>query len=212
VSSLKDSFKDAMIDTSEPLAKKAIVRAAHVFLNLDIKGIADVVPVVQWVRVVGKVYEKANQFLRVKKMQAFLCAIGNDQADLTAFLALPENAKQDLRAFVIVELEKQTTEHQAIALGFLLIAHLQGKVGRLLFMGVAHEIKSTNPMVFAFNVDSFRLSSANDRIEVGGPLHYLPKAFFSEIQLWDDKKSYLSEPGKIFFDLVYEPMRQSAII
>jgi len=135
------------------------------------------------------------------------------------FNKLSEKDKSKLRGLVISQLDLQSDERQAEAMGYAVDAYLSKKIDQLMLAGIVSELKNTNPLLFYFSeynlhIDNSHTVYGNSIIK--GPVHLLPAAFYSKIMTersagWSAVPSTVSIPteiGKLFFTYVYEPMAE----
>lgn len=206
---IRDDALDISAEIAEPVFDDLSTGVVKTLFGADIKDAAEDTPGLKVIVFAGKLFRAGTHWWQARKLQAFLTALKDGDAGITAFERLNDKQKQDLRAFIISELDKQTSEKQAEALGYLLVAYFQGKIDRLMFDGVAHEIKNINPRAFAFNIDGFTRSNLGTATRIEGPVHYLPAAFVSnstEKIMFSSSGPFLTNLGDAFFPHVYDPM------
>jgi len=209
VTSISDDFFEVGSEVAEPLFDKLSIDLAKQLFGADIKDVAGDTPGLKLLVFAGKLFNSGVHYWQALKLQAFLEAVQNGKAGLEDFKRLEEKKKQDLRAFLISELDKQTAEKQAEALGYLLVANLSGEIRDSLFQAVAHEIKNTNPAVFtSLHQTPFNRREIKAGIIIEGPLHYLPSSFTSSSNEMIQFASFslLTDLGHVFFKYVYDPM------
>lgn len=73
---------------------------------------------------------------------------------LDDFNRLPPDEQKHVIDILVTELDNQSDDLQSKAMGYLFNAYISGSIDRLMFMGIAHELRNTNPLVFYFNVDN----------------------------------------------------------
>ena len=136
---------------------------------------------------------------------------------LDDFNRLPPDEQKHVIDILVTELDNQSDDLQSKAMGYLFNAYISGSIDRLMFMGIAHELRNTNPLVFYFNVDNvdgYNLTpQSSGATSISGPVHYLPNSFVSNStdKLMFSSELYLTNLGQAFFDNVYLPMNQKRI-
>lgn len=195
-------------DLLEPLIDEASRKHLKGFFGEFI----DNMPILKWLSFTKKLFDEGKEYWRYKKLRAFIKLFETNDYDYSDFKKLDEHDKQDIRSLIINELDAQTTEAQAQALSYIVLAYLQGKIHRVLLEGVAHEIKNTNPLVFKFGLDGFGLAPLEKEIQIHGPTQYLPVAFITNITAPGtfSSQQYLSNLGQVFFEHVYGPMQKDS--
>ena len=141
-------------------------------------------------------------------MTSFLQALIDGKFSVDNYLALSDEERQLVLDILVTELDAQTDDMQSEALALLFNTYTRKDIDRLTFHGIAHELKSTNPLAFSFNTDGFNLRTVKAGTIVEGPLHYLPSSFYSTqtdmIQF--SSMYFLTNLGEAFFTHVYNPM------
>ena len=66
-------------------------------------------------------------------------------------IKLSEKDKSKLRGLVISQLDLQSDERQAEAMGYAIDAYLSNKIDRLMLVGIISELKNINPLLFYFS-------------------------------------------------------------
>jgi hypothetical protein len=148
-------------------------------------------------------------------MRAFLNALIDEKFSIDDFRELPQSEQQMVIDILVAELDGQTDDKQAEALALLFAAYIRKDIDRLIFHGVAHELKNINPLTFYFNVDNLTTGESKAGIRLtGGPTHYLPSTFYGNRSdtLNFSSDLFLTNLGKIFFTCIYNPMMQKYLI
>ena len=112
---IKDAAIDVAVDFGEPAFDDLTVESIQNVFGIDLSDIAEITPGLKSVVFASKLYDYAQVRMRAKKMIVFLNTVREGKADIDMFLTLPENEKQDIRAFLLSELDKQTSENQSFA-------------------------------------------------------------------------------------------------
>lgn len=205
-----------LADISEPLIDEAGRRVLATFAGEALPEIIGDVPIAKTVIIVGKLFNSARQYHRIKNLKAFLLGLENGDKTMLEFGKLSVNEQNMLRGLVISQLDLHSDERQAEALGLIIDAFLWKRVDRLTMVGIVSELKNTNPLLYYFNVDAistYRDDLNKEMILARGPTYLLPAAFghdtITGIGSWDstgDYKFVLTKLGQAFFKQVYKPM------
>lgn len=201
---------DEAPDLAEPVFDAASEELAKSLFGVVMPEIVKDLPVLKYVKTGVDIYSVFRVHKLRKRMTAFLHALIEDKFQYPDYEALNSEEKQLILDILVTELDEQTDDKQAEALALLFSAYIRKDIERLMFHGIAHELKSTNPLVFYFNVDGFRLFPGKSGNRVEGPLHYLPASFYAnftpEIQFSSDY--HLTNLGETFFEYIYNPMNE----
>lgn len=170
-------------------------------------------PLIKYVKTAVDMYSAHKLSRLQRRMKAFLDGLTEGSFEVKDFEALSDDEQRMIIDILITELDTYANDFQSEALSLLFMAFIKKDIDRLMFQGVSHELKNINPLAFYFNVDGFSLKELNSstiRIRIDGPLHYLPSTFYSTQSegLISASELYLTSFGKIFFEYIYEPMRQ----
>lgn len=134
------------------------------------------------------------------------------------FNVLSDKEKDRIRSLVISQLDLQSDELQAEAMGFAVRAYLAGKIVNLSLMGIVSEIKNTNPLLYNPKTDPLRVShdKIGPALVVDGSVNLLPAAFYYQgidpnSLGWGgitSTRTVLSKLGEDFYEYVYQPMNK----
>lgn len=201
-------------DLVEPFIDEANRILLQEFAGEAMPMLLNEIPIAKTVIAVGKFFNSAKEFHRTKMMISFLNGLDNGTKTMEDFNKLEDIDKDYLRGLVVSQLDMQSDDRQAEAIGHLFDAYLDKKVDRLMFSGVMSEIKNTNPLLYYFSVDSIVVvDNQYGGKEATGPVDLLPAAFghntVTGIGQWGstgDYKFVLTRLGLVFFKYIYDPM------
>jgi hypothetical protein len=198
-------------DLVEPLLDEAAGKLANQLFHHAMPELAKDLPVIKYIKTGSDMYSTYKLMSLHKKMRAFLQSLLDGRFDITVYESLKSEEKATMIDILVTELDNQTDKLQSEALGLLFVAYIQKKIDRLTFLGIAHELKNTNPLLFYFNVDSIGVTEKykDKDLALYGPVHYLPSSFYSNgtdrLQLSSDGP-FLTSLGRAFYENVYVPM------
>lgn len=210
---------DDLAEISEVLVDKASKGFLDAFLGDNAADFIESVPAGKLTLAIGKLFASAKDHHRTKMLRAFLRGMQSGERTFHEFKELDENMKNDLRGLVLAQLDLQTDERQAEAVGNIVDAYLAKKVDRLIFVGIVSELKNTNPLLFYFSVDSLMIDKMHTnfgRPVIKGNVRLLPAVFYitsatESSHGWDAVPGTVNHPtpmGEAFFKYVYEPMSE----
>lgn len=205
---------DDLADLTEPFVDEASQQLLKTFAGTLLPEILENLPVVKTGIVVGKLFNSAKAAHRAKLMHAFLQQLQSGNKSMDEFDKLSNEDKEYIRGIVISQLDMQTDERQAEAMAHIVDVYLNGEVDRLTFIGLAAELKNTNPLLYYFSVDAISITRQdNGVVEASGPTYLLPATFghntVTGIGQGDSSGEYkfvLTQLGQAFYANVYEPM------
>lgn len=216
-------------DLAEPILDEASSKIMKEVFGAVMPGVIKDLPVIKYVKTAGDVYGAFRLHKLTRRAMAFATAIKASELDIDEFSKLDPAMQTMVADIIVTELDNHADDLQSEALGYLFTAYVCGKIERLTFLGVAHEIKNTNPLVFYFNVDAYGYELARDKLEPpdfdytqhkrgttinSGPIQYLPASFKtnSTNKLAFSSELYMTNLGEAFFEHVYEPMSKAHMI
>lgn len=219
-------------DLVEPFLDEGVSRLMKSIFGTVLPEIAKEVPILRSIQTVSDVYGVIRLTRLSNRMNSFAKALQLDDFDLDDLNKLPKDEQLILIDTVVTELDNHTDNLQSEALGYLFKAYVSGKIDRLSFTGIAHELKNSNPLIFYFNVDGYAIeqppklppfpasdvfaftASRAGTVIKSGPVDYLPAAFKSNGggNMQFSTEIMLTNLGEIFIKHVYEPMREENII
>lgn len=207
---------DDLADISEPFIDEASRQLMERFAGQMLPELVGEIPVARTVLAIGKLFDSARQYHRIKNLLAFISALENGNKAMDEFEKLSGDEKSSLRGLVISQLDLHSDERQSEALGLVVDAYLRKDVDRLTLIGIISELKNTNPLLYYVNVDAISMRQDDlitDMVVATGPTHLLPAAFghntVTGIGQWGstgDYKYVLTGLGRSFFKHVYMPM------
>lgn len=222
------SISDDIPDLAEPLFDEVSERIAKGLFGIVLSESAKDLPVLKYVKTAVDMYSAYRASKLHRRLKSFLDGLQSGDFNLDDFNQLPQEEQKYVVDILVTELDNQSDNLQAEALGYLFAAYIAKDVDRLIFLGVAHELKNTNPLVFYFNVDSYSFDdmeklkkidnisySGSMRARItSGPTQYLPSAFMSNgnEMLISSSELYVTNLGEAFFKYVYLPMQQEHLI
>lgn len=224
-------FQDAassVPDLVEPFLDEASSKVAKEIFSTALPEIAKDLPVLKYIKTASDLYGAYRILKLNKRIKAFVDAIHAGGFRVEDFRKLSQDDQSKVVDVIITELDNHTDNLQSEALGHLFSAYISEKIDRLTFLGVAHELKNTNPLVFYFNVDGYAYKQKRPDIgtDLGytvrksgitldsGPIHYLPASFKSNStdMIAYSSMTFMTNLGEAFFKYVYEPMSKAHTI
>lgn len=196
-------------DLTEPFFDEASMIIAKDVFGATLPEIVRELPLLKYIKTASDIYSTYRLQKLHRRLKSFLGALIAGSFSLEDFNKLTSNEQKHVVDILVTELDNQADDLQSEAMGYLFNAYIGGLIERLMFMGIAHELKNTNPLVFYFNVDSYILTERKAGTTIdGGPIHYLPTSFFSSTTdtLAFSSELYLTNLGKAFFENIYIPM------
>lgn len=208
---------DDLAELSEVFIDQISQGALESFLGEAASNFIEAVPAGKIVLATGKIFSSAKSYHRTKMLIAFLQSMESGEKSFDDFVKLDEQSKSNLRGLIIAQLDLQTDERQAEAMGLIVNAYLAEKVDRLTFIGIVSEMKNTNPLLYYFSVDSLAIDQLHTNYGkpvIKGNVKLLPAVFYytsaTESSVgWGAIPGTADHPtgmGEAFFKYVYEPM------
>ncbi len=204
-------LSDDADDLLEPFLDEGARRIGSRIFKAGLPDLAEETPVLKWAKLGYDMYSMHKMNKLRKRMAAFLSALEAEAFELEQFEELDQSLQTMVIEILINELDLQNDNYQAEALALLFNAYIKKEIDRLMFQGVAHELKNANPLTFYFNVDSIVVTENQGRLRiVSGPMHYLPAAFVSGTndQFETSSDNLLTNIGRTFYEVIYVPMQQ----
>lgn len=205
VSNADDVLELAMDASIEPLVTRFFGDAVGVSLGKT----AEAIPQVALARFALSAVTYAKHQFVLKKFSKFFKTLNANDFDWQKFDKLSEKNKQMVRFTVVSTIEKQTSEIQTEAIAYLTDAFMRGQISNDIFAGVANELETINPLVFAFDSDWSQYKLNESQTKIRGSTAYLPTSFCSSNSpsLSFSSDQFLTPAGVAFFQYVYFPMR-----
>jgi hypothetical protein len=211
----KKPVADNLPDLAEPFFDEASTTIAREVFGATLPDVVKELPVLKYIKTASDIYSTYRLQKIHRRLKAFLSALIAGNFTLDEFSKLSADDQKYVVDILVTELDSQSDDMQSEAMGYLFNAYIAGSIDRLMFMGIAHELKNANPLVFYFNVDSYNLTPRNTGTTIdSGPVHYLPASFVANgtDKLAFSSELYLTNLGQAFFDNVYNPMSQKHMI
>jgi hypothetical protein len=201
-------------DLAEPLFDKASTELVKGLFGAVLPEIIKDLPVLKYIKTAGDIYGAYRISKLQHSLRQFLRALLEGNFNLEDYYRLPEAEQRQIIDILTTELDNQTDDRQAEALGLLFNAYISRTISTLIFIGLTHELKNINPLVFSsdeFKITRFGKDMRNIRIE--GPVHYLPNSFYSNSngQFSFSTDLLLTNLGEAYFDYVYNPMLKKTL-
>lgn len=205
---------DDLAEFAEPFIDAASRDLLQTFAGQSLPELIQDIPFAKTAIAIGRVFNGTKELYRTRMMLAFLAGWHNGAKTVTEFNNLNEDEKIRLRGLVVAQLDMQTDERQAEAIGYVVDAYLRRDIDQNIFNGVVSEIKNTNPLLYYFDADIISVTK-NDcgGYEATGAVELLPSVFghntVTGIGVWGSSGAYkfvLSKLGQAFFQNVYNPM------
>ncbi|MFZ2125008.1 MAG: hypothetical protein WA087_00515 [Candidatus Saccharimonadales bacterium] len=225
-------IKNDAADITEPLLDEGVSTLMKDVFGVVVPELAKDIPILKSVKTATDIYSAIRLTRLSKRMASFARALQLGDFNIDDLNNLPKEEQVILIDTVVTELDNHTDTLQSEALGYLFKAYVSGKIDRLAFTGIAHELKNTNPLVFYFNVDGYTTkqppklppNATNDGFVFttrkygttidSGPVDYLPAAFKSNSSsvMQFTTETILTNLGEVFFEYVYNPMKKLYVI
>lgn len=204
-------IRNETADLAEPFLDKASNDIAKGLFGAVLPDLVKDLPVLNYLKTASDLYGAYRVSKLQRRLKQFLLALLDGKFDLEDYKKLPNNEQKQIIDILTTELDNQTNDRQAEALGLLFSSYISGKITNLIFIGVSHELKNINPLIFdtyELKIIQFGTDMRNKRIE--GPTHYLPNSFYSNSNSQFDFSSdlLLTNLGEAFFEHIYNPMLQ----
>lgn len=203
-------IKNDTPDLLEPILDEASEKLSRELFGAAMPELIKNLPVLRSVKTAGDIYSAFRIHKLQKRMTRFLHSLIEGLFSIDQYQALSDEERQLILDILVTELDSQTDDMQSEALALLFNAYVRKNVDRLMFHGVAHELKGVNPLTFYFGVDGFNLSTIKAGTIIRGPLHYLPASFHASYAegIQFSNEEFLTNLGQTFFTIIYEPMQQ----
>ncbi len=200
---------EAAPDALEPVLDEASEQLSRELFGAAMPELIKDLPILKYVKTASDVYTTFRMYKLKKRMTRFLHSLLDGGFQVADYEALGSEEKQLIIDILVTELDAQTDDMQSEALALLFMSYINGSIDRLMFHGISHELKNTNPLVFYFSVDGFTLHTMKGGVRIEGPLHYLPASFYANFSesFAFSTDNLLTNLGQAFFTHIYEPMR-----
>ena len=215
----KKADVDDLADLAEPLLDKASTEFLASFTGATSADFIESLPAGKLIITTARLFSSAKNYYRERYLKSFLQGLKVGDNTMEDFNKLSENNKSKLRGLVISQLDLQSDERQAEAMGYAVDAYLSNKIGWIMLAGIISELKNINPLLFYFSEYNLYIDNSDDEYDspiIKGPVHILPAVFYSEIMTkrsagWSAVPSTTPTPtpiGILFFRHIYEPMAE----
>ncbi len=208
---------DDLADLAEPILDKASIKFLESFAGTESANFIESLPTGKLMITMARLFSSAKNHYRERHLNSFLQGLKVGDNTIEDFNRLSEDTKSKLRGLVISQLDLQSDERQAEAMGYAVDAYLSNKIDWMMLAGIVSELKNINPLLFYFS--EYNLYIDNSHTVYGKPIieglvHLLPAIFYSKIMTersagWSAVPSTAPTPtpiGKLFFNYIYEPM------
>lgn len=208
---------DDLADLAEPILDKASIKFLESFAGTESANFIESLPAGKLIITTARLFSSAKNCYRERCLKSFLQGLKVGDNTIEDFNRLSEDTKSKLRGLVISQLDLQSDERQAEAMGYAVDAYLSNKIDWMMLAGIVSELKNINPLLFYFS--EYNLYIDNSHTVYGKPIieglvHLLPAIFYSKIMTersagWSAVPSTAPTPtpiGKLFFNYIYEPM------
>ena len=209
---------DDLTDLAEALLDKASIKFLESFAGTESANFIESLPAGKLIITTARLFSSAKNCYRERCLKSFLQGLKVGDNTIEDFNRLSEDTKSKLRGLVISQLDLQSDERQAEAMGYAVDAYLSNKIDWMMLAGIVSELKNINPLLFYFSeynlyIDNGHTAYGKPIIE--GPVRLLPAIFYSimteDSAVWSPEISTTPTPtpiGKLFFTYVYEPMSE----
>ena len=209
---------DDLADLAEPLLDKASIKFLESFTGATSADFIESLPAGKLVITTARLFSSAKNHHRERHLKSFLQGLKAGNNTIEEFNKLSEKDKSKLRGLVISQLDLQSDERQAEAMGYAVDVYLSNKIDLLMIVGIISELKNINPLLFYFSEYNLYIDNGHTiygRPIIKGPVHLLPAIFYSvmteDSAVWSPELSTTPTPtpiGKLFFRHIYEPMAE----
>ena len=210
---------DDLADLAEPLLDKASIKFLESFSGTESANFIESLPTGKLIITTARLFNSAKNHYRKEYLKSFLQGLKAGNNTMEKFDKLSEKDKSKLRGLVISQLDLQSDERQAEAMGYAVNAYLSNKIDWMMLAGIVSELKNINPLLFYFSEYNLYIDNSHTvygRPIIEGPVHLLTAVFYSEIMTerstgWSAVPSTAPTPtpiGKLFFNHIYEPMAE----
>ena len=209
---------DDLADLAEPLLDKASIKFLESFTGATSADFIESLPAGKLVITTARLFSSAKNHHRERHLKSFLQGLKAGNNTIEEFNKLSEKDKSKLRGLVISQLDLQSDERQAEAMGYAVDVYLSNKIDLLMLVGIISELKNINPLLFYFSEYNLYIDNGHTiygRPIIKGPVHLLPAIFYSvmteDSAVWSPELSTTPTPtpiGKLFFRHIYEPMAE----
>ncbi len=214
----KKADVDDLADLAEPLLDKASIKFLESFTGATSADFIESLPAGKLVITTARLFNSAKNHHRERHLKSFLQGLKAGNTTIEEFNKLSEKDKSKLRGLVISQLDLQSDERQAEAMGYAVDVYLSNKINRLMLVGIISELKNINPLLFYFSEYNLYIDNGHTiygRPIIKGPVHLLPAIFYSvmteDSAVWSPELSTTPTPtpiGKLFFRHIYESMAE----
>jgi len=215
--SITETFLDDGEDYIEMAIDAGFTDIAKSILGDDFdEGISEAigaVPIVKTLNGISKLISATRTTFLIKKFNTFLTTLNTEDFDRNKYDKLSERRRRELKEIIVATLDKQTSNKQSAAFGYLFNAYVEGNISKNDFVGIAHELENINPLVFEFDSEwsHYSLDTSNRF----GHTTYLPAAFYTTETPETENLQGLSFSSKpfatpiaiTFLKYVHQPMR-----
>lgn len=214
----KKADVDDLADLTEPFLDKASIKFLESFAGTTSADFIESLPAGKLVITTARLFSSAKNHHRKEYLKSFLQGLKAGNNTMEEFDKLSKKDKSKLRGLVISQLDLQSDERQAEAMGYAVDAYLSNKIDWIMLAGIISELKNINPLLFYFSEYNLYIDNSHDEYDrpiIKGPVHILPAVFYSAMNegdvVWDAVRSTTPAPtpiGKLFFRHIYEPMAE----
>jgi hypothetical protein len=208
-------LSDEVPDLAEPIFDLAVKTIANEVFKSSLPEIVGELPILKYGKTAKDIFNIVNNKRRASKLRVFLQSLLTQELDIAEFHKLDSTVQNQVVEMLISEINTQSSDLQSEALAYLFTAYVNKAIDHLTFLGIAHELKYTNPALYNFSVDKLAATIDGEVYKVTGPTNYLPVSFghntITGIGQWSSTGDYffvLSNFGKIFYNSVYLPMSE----
>ena len=207
-----------LADLTETPLDKASIKFLESFTGATSADFIESLPAGKLIITTARLFSSAKNHHRERHLKSFLQGLKAGNNTIEEFNKLSEKDKSKLRGLVISQLDLQSDERQAEAMGYAVDVYLSNKIDRLMLVGIISELKNINPLLFYFSEYNLYIDNGHTiygRPIIKGPVHLLPAIFYSvmteDSAVWSPELSTTPTPtpiGKLFFRHIYEPMAE----
>lgn len=173
----KKADVDDLADLTEPLLDKASIKFLESFTGATSADFIESLPAGKLIITTARLFSSAKNYYRERYLKSFLQGLKVGDNTMEDFNKLSENDKSKLRGLVISQLDLQSDERQAEAMGCAVDAHLSNKIDWIMLAGIVSELKNINPLLFYFSEYNLYIDNGHTvygRPIIKGPVHLLP--------------------------------------
>ena len=163
-----------LADLTETPLDKASIKFLESFTGATSADFIESLPAGKLIITTARLFSSAKNHHRERHLKSFLQGLKAGNNTIEEFNKLSEKDKSKLRGLVISQLDLQSDERQAEAMGYAVDVYLSNKIDRLMLVGIISELKNINPLLFYFSEYNLYIDNGHTiygRPIIKGPVH-----------------------------------------